>query len=77
MAWAARSLARTGSDSDTVQRVHDLVVATQHGATQNTTPAAPGSRPDARPRVDIDLSILGSPAERFDRYDQDVRKEYA
>ncbi len=27
--------------------------------------------------VDIDLSILGSPAERFERDDPDVRKEYA
>ena len=26
---------------------------------------------------DIDLDILGSPAERFERYDQDERKEYA
>ena len=29
------------------------------------------------PLDDIDLSILGSPAERFERDDQDVRKEYA
>lgn len=71
-AWAARSLVRAGADSDTAQRVHDLVMATQHEA-----PAALGSSPDAQLLVDIDLSILGSPAERFERYDQDVRKEYA
>jgi predicted metal-dependent HD superfamily phosphohydrolase len=71
-AWAARSLARAGADSDTAQRVHDLVMATQHDA-----PAVLGESPDARLLVDIDLSILGSPAERFERYDQDVRKEYA
>ena len=71
-AWAARSLARAGADSDTAQRVHDLVMATQHDA-----PAALGSSPDAQLLVDIDLSILGSPAERFERYDKDVRKEYA
>ena len=29
-AWAARSLVRAGADSDTAQRVHDLVMATQH-----------------------------------------------
>ena len=71
-AWAARSLVRAGADSDTAQRVHDLVMATQHDA-----PAALGSSPDAQLLVDIDLSILGSPPDRFERYDQDVRKEYA
>ena len=70
-AWATRSLVRAGADSDTAQRVHDLVMATQHDA-----PASLGSNPDARLLVDIDLSILGSPAERFEGYDQDVRKEY-
>ncbi len=71
-AWAARSLARAGVDGDAVQRVHDLVMATQHDA-----PAALAIGLEAQLLVDIDLSILGSPAERFERYDQDVRKEHA
>ena len=75
--WAARSLVRAGADSDTAQRVHDLVMATQHGFTQVTTPAGFASSPDAQLLVEIDLSILGSPPERFERYDRDVRKENA
>jgi predicted metal-dependent HD superfamily phosphohydrolase len=76
-AWAARCLVRAGADTDTAQRVHDLVMATQHGFTQDTDPAALRSSLDAQLLIDIDLSILGSPPERFERYDQDVRKEYA
>lgn len=76
-AWAARSLTRAGADSDAAQRVHDLVMATQHGSTQEEGSVMRASGSDVRLLVDIDLSILGSSAERFERYDQDVRKEYA
>lgn len=76
-AWAARSLVRAGADSDTAQRVHDLVMATQHRVVQGMAPPALGSSLDAQLLVDIDLSILGSPAERFERYDLGVRKEHA
>ena len=75
-AWAARSLVHAGADSGTAQRVHDLVMSTAQ-ATQHDPPTALGSSLDARLRVEIDLSILGSPAERFERFDQDVHKEYA
>ncbi|MCK6372766.1 MAG: N-methyl-D-aspartate receptor NMDAR2C subunit [Zoogloea sp.] len=70
--WATRSLVGAGADSETAQRVHDLVMATQHDATADLV-----ANPDARLMLDIDLSILGSPAERFERYDRAVRQEYA
>ena len=76
-AWAARALTRAGADSKTVQRVHDLVMATEHGATPVRARVGSGTNAEARLIIDIDLSILGSPAERFERYDQDVRKESA
>ena len=75
-AWAARSLGAAGVSSAVAQRVHDLVMATRHGAPTgevslggNVAVAA-----DADALLDIDLAILGSRAERFDR---DVRLEYA
>ena len=66
--WAARTLVGAGVASDSAQRVYDLVMATQHRLPVN------GS--DAQWVVDIDLAILGSPPERFERYDQDVAREY-
>lgn len=50
----------------------DAEQATQHDAP--AMPAKPGSGPDAPRRMDIDLSILGSSAERFERCGHDVRK---
>ena len=72
-AWAARSMIRAGLASGTAQRVHDLVMSTEQ-ATQHHVPVIGA---DAELLVDIDLAILGSPPDRFERYDRDVRKEYA
>jgi predicted metal-dependent HD superfamily phosphohydrolase len=51
------------------RRAAELVLATRH--------AAPPEDPDAQLVVDIDLAILGQPVDRFDRYEQEIRKEYA
>ncbi len=50
------------------ERVAALILATRH----DTVPVDV----DARLMVDVDLSILGSPAEQYDRYEVAVRREY-
>ena len=63
----AKSFAVTrGIDGD---RTAGLVLATRHDSEPST--------PDSRLVVDIDLSILGQPVERFDKYERGIRQEYA
>lgn len=83
-AWAARSMSSAGADSESAQRVHDLIMATRHDAPVATISeqgraesTLPGLATDTRLMLDIDLAILGSPPERFEAYDRDVRQEYA
>jgi predicted metal-dependent HD superfamily phosphohydrolase len=66
---AAAQLARLGESPETIAAVRRLVLDTAH----RSQPATP----DGRLIVDIDLAILGKPAERFDRYDAAIRAEYA
>lgn len=49
-------------------RVHRLIMATRHEAVPHEA--------DEKLLVDIDLWILGSPTQRFDEYEQQVREEY-
>jgi predicted metal-dependent HD superfamily phosphohydrolase len=49
-------------------RAAALVLATKH--------ASPPDDPEAKLTVDIDLAILGQSEVRFDRYEEQVRKEY-
>ena len=67
--WAHAALAGAGAGEGAAARVRELVLATRH--------AAPASTPDEGLLVDIDLSILGAPAERFAQYEAQVRAEYA
>ena len=81
--WAKRSLEAAGVERDVVRRVHELIMATCHGGGEASQPRSPGdhatigSAADRSLLLDIDLAILGSPPERFNIYEQDVRREYA
>lgn len=68
-AYAKRLLGEGGVAPAVGERVTDLIMATCH--------ASPPDAPDARYVVDADLSILGAPAAEFDRYEGQVRQEYA
>lgn len=70
-AWARSDLTAAGAPADVARRVAGLVMATRHDA------ATPDAGRDAALLLDIDLAVLGSPPARFDRYDRDVRLEYA
>jgi predicted metal-dependent HD superfamily phosphohydrolase len=67
--WARRAVLEAGAAPDAAERVHALVMATRHDAEPLGA--------DARLLVDIDLAILGAPAERFAEYERQIRIEYA
>jgi predicted metal-dependent HD superfamily phosphohydrolase len=67
--WAKSSTLEAGATPQCADRICALVMATQHAA-------RPSSR-DEQLLVDIDLSILGAPQERFDEYELQIRQEYA
>jgi predicted metal-dependent HD superfamily phosphohydrolase len=66
---ASQLLTSAGARDETVSRVADLVMATRH----DTLP----TDSDAQLLCDIDLSILGREPDRFARYEQQIRREYA
>mgnify|MGYP001593408659 CR=1 FL=1 len=51
------------------QRVHDLILFTKHNKLPDII--------DGKLIIDIDLSILGKPSERFNEYEKSIRKEYS
>lgn len=67
--WARDALVRAGVDGAGAQRVHALVLVTCHAVAPDT--------PDEQLLLDVDLSILGMPPALFDRYERQVRAEYA
>ncbi|WP_454827858.1 HD domain-containing protein [Pseudoxanthomonas wuyuanensis] len=67
--WAQQVLLQAGVDADAADRVHALIMATLHTAVPVLD--------DERLLVDIDLSILGAPEDRFTEYERQIRQEYA
>ncbi|MFN8441495.1 MAG: hypothetical protein U0175_12020 [Caldilineaceae bacterium] len=65
--FAAEQLRSLGMDEAQLEQVKQLILATKHDRSVIG---------DATMLVDIDLSILGKPAEEFDRYDAAIRQEY-
>lgn len=66
--WMERVAREADLSEEIITRVRDLILATRHNA--------PPESSDTALLVDIDLAVLGADEERFDRYEQDVRKEY-
>lgn len=66
--WACGVLAAGGAATACVDRVRQLILATQHTAAPQT--------PDECLLVDIDLGILGADPDRFAEYERQIRLEY-
>jgi predicted metal-dependent HD superfamily phosphohydrolase len=69
--WLIAETRNAGLDEMRIAGLEALVMATCHDSMP--TPEAG----DAALLVDIDLAILGAAPERFDEYEQQVRREYA
>jgi predicted metal-dependent HD superfamily phosphohydrolase len=68
-ALAERWLSEAGLTAGFIAPVSGLIMATKHHEV--------GTDEDAALMVDIDLSILGQPEERFLEYEAQIREEYA
>jgi predicted metal-dependent HD superfamily phosphohydrolase len=67
-AWARAVLAEAGVPVSTIETIAHLILITAHNRLPETR--------DQRVLLDIDLSILGAPAETFDAYEREIRSEY-
>jgi predicted metal-dependent HD superfamily phosphohydrolase len=66
--WARAELSKAGLWPEKIDRIQSLIMSTCHTALPITI--------DECLLVDIDLAILGSSAERFAEYEQQIRTEY-
>ncbi|MBW2993111.1 N-methyl-D-aspartate receptor NMDAR2C subunit [Candidatus Woesearchaeota archaeon] len=60
---------KAGLSNDFAEKARDLVLVTRHAEVHEGV--------DEKLMLDIDLSILGKPAEEFGRYEEAIRKEYS
>ena len=67
--WARSVALEAGVAPPAAQRIHSLVLVTAHEAIPSDV--------DQRIVVDVDLSILAAPSERFEEYERQIRAEYA
>lgn len=67
--WARSVALEAGIAPPAAQRIHSLVLVTVHEAVPTDV--------DQQIVVDVDLSILGAPSERFEEYERQIRTEYA
>lgn len=66
--WCAKFLAENNVADEIIQRIHKLIMATCHSA------ELVGN--DEKLVVDIDLAILGAPADIYQTFETNVRNEY-
>ena len=66
--WAKDFLEHERANRHSIERIHALIIASQHSSLV--------SDPDQQLLADIDLGVLGQPADVFERYDSDIRREY-
>lgn len=67
-AWALGFLDKNDAHTSVRDRVYDLIMATEHDA--------PAATPDAQLLIDVDLAILGADVTTYERFEENVRKEY-
>ncbi len=61
--------AAAGLTEDCLQEIVELIMATKHDAPPSAVPQ--------QIIVDVDLAILGKPVPEYDRYEANIRREYA
>ena len=66
--WAADWLQEKGLDKGSISNIADHILDTKTHKTPATI--------DGRLMLDIDLSILGTPAEVYDEFEKHIRREY-